>query len=934
MKHLSRTNFLFLSFPLSMLFPNFCFAQKAISFNQAGQYLEVDHHNDLSPAVFTFEFWIRVDELGDPNAAGGEQTIVDKRGNDSGFNIRLAGNAFPLPIFAFYQDEAVGSSDLIRKNIWHFISIVQSETELLIYVDGQLSESTPNSNYRGDSEAPLRIGEFLGYPGAYLGLRGAIDGLRIWNKALTTQDIISGMHQELTGNETDLIASWDFDSKSGNRILNQTKNNHHAEIHGNASLIDSDAPIGFIPPKPLTSVRVIGEKNHLAIEWEPDSLLKSVHIFRSEEANFIPKMSNLITIADGFTGLYLDTLVEENESYYYSTKVENESGHLSQSSSVSVSRMRGDFDDYWTGTYYYPWYGPSQGGHSWNSQYVRDLMVPRQPPLLGHYSSRDTSVIQTHLDWMTAYGIDFLVSSWWGQSSWEDVTLANNMLAEIEETDIQFSVYYESAIHGIENGEIKITENKKAEIIENFNYLAAHYFDHPNYLKVNGRPIVFIYLSAIYTGLYKEAFTQARQELLMKGYDIYLIGDEVGFEAPDPDHMDFLDAISPYILFGLDRHNGYPADTDYFSDLTTAMADWERIAKPTDIKIIPNVFPGFNNRELGGDTYAHPRRTAAHRNTQSTLTDYIRVARPYVDQDLKMIMITSWNEWHEDSQLEPVIVTEPTSMDISSSGMRYTTGYSYEGYGFKPLEVIRNLLTDQSCKLTTNLLFTEQQCSNITDGIARADVRGGVVPVSYRWSNQDTTKQIDGLNPGSYRLTVSDGAGCVHEQLFEIMTLPVPSVTLDSVINLVDDLMGSIYVTATGGTKPYAYSWLFEGSQISIEQTPQIELPGNYSLQITDANGCKTTLDSIEVSTLTASSNIGADQINLFPNPLRNTLFILMEDMPFSPIKLKIIDLQGKIHYWQHVYNKSVDMSNLNSGLYLCEVQINNRLLRRKIIKL
>ena len=54
-------------------------------------------------------------------------------------------------------------------------------------------------------------------------------------------------------------------------------------------------------------------------------------------------------------------------------------------------------------------------------------------------------------------------------------------------------------------------------------------------------------------------------------------------------------------------------------------------------------------------------------------------------------MITTWNEWHEDSQIEPTIVTAPTTQDISGTGL-YTQNYPYQGYGLEFLESTRNLL--------------------------------------------------------------------------------------------------------------------------------------------------------------------------------------------------------------------------------------------------
>jgi hypothetical protein len=51
--------------------------------------------------------------------------------------------------------------------------------------------------------------------------------------------------------------------------------------------------------------------------------------------------------------------------------------------------------------------------------------------------------------------------------------------------------------------------------------------------------------------------------------------------------------------------------------------------------------------------------------------------------------VTSWNEWSEDTAIEPAASAPVTSADRSSSGVAYTQGYPYEGYGLRYLEILR-----------------------------------------------------------------------------------------------------------------------------------------------------------------------------------------------------------------------------------------------------
>lgn len=211
---------------------------RAVRFAAPGDYVEVAHSNSIAPSEFTIEFWLRVNALGDPQIAGGEQTIIDKRGdNDTGYNLRLAGTTFPISFHAIAGPQGVSTDNVVFQFIWYHIAVTQDSDSLKLYFDGERIAAVANL-YPANTNAPLRIGEFLGYPGAYLGLRGDIDEMRIWNYARNQSDIQTTMRQKLSGSESGLAAYWDFDSESDGIISDLTTNGNHGVMHGNATLIE------------------------------------------------------------------------------------------------------------------------------------------------------------------------------------------------------------------------------------------------------------------------------------------------------------------------------------------------------------------------------------------------------------------------------------------------------------------------------------------------------------------------------------------------------------------------------------------------------------------------------------------------------------------------------------------------------------------------
>ena len=128
------------------------------------------------------------------------------------------------------------------------------------------------------------------------------------------------------------------------------------------------------------------------------------------------------------------------------------------------------------------------------------------------------------------------------------------------------------------------------------------------------------------------------------------------------------------------------------------------------------------------------------------------------------------------------------------------------------------------------------QCFGQSNGSAQAQPSGGTVPYSYAWSNGQTTPTAAGLAAGNYSVTVTDANGCTATGSVTI-TQPTQiniTVTTQTQPSCFGGTNGTITVAASGGTPGYTYNW----SNGQTGATASNLAAGNYTVTVTDANGC------------------------------------------------------------------------------------------------
>jgi len=107
---------------------------------------------------------------------------------------------------------------------------------------------------------------------------------------------------------------------------------------------------------------------------------------------------------------------------------------------------------------------------------------------------------------------------------------------------------------------------------------------------------------------------------------------------------------------------------------------------------------------------------------------------------------------------------------------------------------------------------------------------------TYFWSNGGTSANVSNVTANTYTVTVTDGFGCSASAS---ATVTQPASGIEATISttpqsscLTDN--GSATVTATNGASPYSYVWSNSGGAATISNLAS----GNYSVTVTDHNGC------------------------------------------------------------------------------------------------
>jgi hypothetical protein len=129
--------------------------------------------------------------------------------------------------------------------------------------------------------------------------------------------------------------------------------------------------------------------------------------------------------------------------------------------------------------FYYPWFP-----EAWNQNGISPFT--KYHPSLGYYTSASDPVRDAHLRSLEYARFQVGIYSWWGRTSKEDARFPG-MLARTNATSspVKWALYHERE----GNGPDPLTTDLASDLA----YIKARYTGDPAYLKVGGKPVIFVY---------------------------------------------------------------------------------------------------------------------------------------------------------------------------------------------------------------------------------------------------------------------------------------------------------------------------------------------------------------------------------------------------------------------------------------------------------
>ena len=313
------------------------------------------------------------------------------------------------------------------------------------------------------------------------------------------------------------------------------------------------------------------------------------------------------------------------------------------------------------GIYYFPaWIGEKDGSWAAIKSY------PDKKPTIGWYDSGDQSTMARQLVEMGKVGIDYVAFDWYWERDHTHSDQAVRAYLNVPQRSVAFSLLWAN--------DKPFSDDQWQSIVS---FWIEHYFRSTNYLRVGGKPVVFVFS---YQGMAQNAqankttvaaYISTAQALARKAGlpGLYMVADTddlstaiVTEEAPKAGFS----AVSAYNLHRLPwrgERPGWYKLTQGYTELDRAYrANWQEGLRGPLPMVVPMI-SGWDRRPWGGSEDPKHDNSIA---SASQFQQHLIAARSVMlaqHASTKLGIVCCWNEYGEGSYVEPTVGGSTSKLD-------------------------------------------------------------------------------------------------------------------------------------------------------------------------------------------------------------------------------------------------------------------------------